>query len=181
MRSPRSSADLRYRGLSRFKFLIAYKPKHEETINNHVQCCCFLSNTPYNVLDMISFVVTCRDQTKMRPMTGVKRQRMAASLLKTVRMLGRLEHEEGTLIMFGCRLLTVSMMTCECIPGVARPLSLEECRRSKSRHAVMRGLANALTLPSNGRRERTPLDERDGLPVVASSCIWLQTFKSFAN
>ena len=30
----------------------------------------------------------------------------------------------------------------------------------------MRGLANALTPPPNGRGGRTPLDERDGLPIV---------------
>ena len=44
----------------------------------------------------------------------------------------------------------------------------------------MRDLANALTPPPNGRRGRTPLDERDGLPVVHSvRCITpdLQMFR----
>ena len=42
----------------------------------------------------------------------------------------------------------------------------EECPRSRSSLAVMRGLANALTPPPNGRGGRAPLDKRDGLPVV---------------
>ena len=42
----------------------------------------------------------------------------------------------------------------------------EECPRSRSRLACNERLANALNLPPNGRGGRTPLDKRDGLPVV---------------
>ena len=49
---------------------------------------------------------------------------------------------------------------------VAHSFFFAECPRSRGRLAVMRGLANALTPPPNGRGGRTPLDERDGLPIV---------------
>ena len=48
----------------------------------------------------------------------------------------------------------------------ARSFLFEEWPRSRSRLAVMGGLANALTPPPNGRGGRTPLDKRDGLPAV---------------
>ena len=59
----------------------------------------------------------------MRPMTGVKGQSMSASLLKTGRVLGRLEymrkgHES---YVWGQTVLTVSMMAYECILGVSVP------------------------------------------------------------
>ena len=37
-------------------------------------------------------------------------------------------------------------------------------------------MANTLTLPPNGRGGQTPLDERDGLPVVYSTSVRLRTF-----
>ena len=49
---------------------------------------------------------------------------------------------------------------------VARSSLFQECPRSRSHLTVVRGLANGLTLPPNGRRGQTPLDGRDGLPVV---------------
>ena len=50
--------------------------------------------------------------------------------------------------------------------GVARPFLFKECPRSRSRLVVIRGLANALIPPPNGRGGRAPLNERGGLPVV---------------
>ena len=41
-------------------------------------------------------MVACRDPTQMMPMTGVKGQSMSANIWKTERMIGRLEHKEGT-------------------------------------------------------------------------------------
>ena len=111
-------------------------------------------------------MVACRDQTQMRPMAGVKGRSMCASLLKTERMLGRLEHEEGTQTL--C--LVVGCFLC-----LGRPMdvcwevacsSLLKNAPGRSCLAVVRNLVNALTLPRNGRGGRTPLNERYGLPVV---------------
>ena len=46
------------------------------------------------------------------------------------------------------------------------PLPFEECPRSRSHLCCNERLASALILPPHGRGGRTPLDERDGLPVV---------------
>ena len=40
-------------------------------------------------------------------------------------------------------------------------------------------LAGALILPSNGQGGRTPLDERDGMSIVHTTSVRLQTFRSF--
>ena len=40
-------------------------------------------------------------------------------------------------------------------------------------------LAGALILPPEGRGGQTPLDERDGVSVVHTTSVRLQTFKSF--
>ena len=45
-------------------------------------------------------------------------------------------------------------------------LPVEKCLRLRSRLATMRGWANALTPPPNGRGVRARLDKRDGLPAV---------------
>ena len=63
--------------------------------------------------------------------------------------------------------------------GVARPFLFEEGPRSKIRLAVMKGLANALTPPPNGRGGRTPFDERDGLPFVHPVRCMTPDFKIF--
>ena len=65
--------------------------------------------------------------------------------------------------------------------GVPRSFFFEECPRSRSCLAVMKGLANALTPPPKGREGRTPLGERDGLPVVHPVRCRLPTHKSLAN
>ena len=49
---------------------------------------------------------------------------------------------------------------------VARSFLFKECPRSRSHLVVVRGLANTLTSPPNGRGGRTLLDESDELPVV---------------
>ena len=62
--------------------------------------------------------------------------------------------------------MTVPRTTYAYLLGSTTLLPLEECFHSRSRLAVMRGLANALSPPPKGRGRRTPLDERSGLPVV---------------
>ena len=42
-------------------------------------------------------------------------------------------------------------------------------------------LTGALILPPNGRGGRTPLDERDGVSVVHTTSVRLQTFRSLMN
>ena len=65
--------------------------------------------------------------------------------------------------------------------GVLRSFLFEECPRSRSRLAVMRGLANALTLPPIGRGGEPPWTKEMGCPSFTPSGVWLQTYKSFAD
>ena len=58
---------------------------------------------------------------------------------------------------------------------------LKNASGRESAFFVMRGLTNAFTLPPNGRGGRTPLDERDGFPVVTSTSVRFQTFRPFGS
>ena len=61
----------------------------------------------------------------MGPMTSVKGQSMSDSLLKTGRMLRRLEHvEETRKLCLGQTVLTMSRMAYEYVLGVSVPLPL---------------------------------------------------------
>ena len=57
------------------------------------------------------------------------------------------------------------------------PLPLKNLRGREAVLLVLRGLANTLTLPPYGQGGQTPLDERDGLPVVYSKSVRLRTFR----
>ena len=99
-------------------------------------------------------------------------------------MLGRLqEHKKGHKIYVeGQYCVTVSgMASYKCILGDSVPLSFEECHGREAVFAVMKDLASVSILPPNGRGERTPLGERDGLPVFHSTSVPLQTFRCFTS
>ena len=83
--------------------------------------------------------------------------------------------------MFEADCMTVSRTACKCILGGGVPLPLKNTRGREAALLVMRDLVNTLTLPPDGRGGRTPLDERDGLPVFHSKSIRLQTFGPFAS
>ena len=61
------------------------------------------------------------------------------------------------------------------------PLSFKECPGLRSRLCCNERLASAFVIPPNAQGGRTPLDERDGLPVVHSKSVRLQTFRPFTS
>ena len=61
------------------------------------------------------------------------------------------------------------------------PLSFEECPWLRSHFYCNERLASALVILPNGQWGRTPLSERDGLPVVHSKSVRLQTFRPFTS
>ena len=83
--------------------------------------------------------------------------------------------------MFGADCMAVTRTTQKCVLGGSVPLPFEECPRSRSRLCCNEMLASALILLPNGRGGRTSLDERDGMPVVHSESVRLQTFRPFTS
>ena len=65
--------------------------------------------------------------------------------------------------------------------GVARPFHFEEYPRLRSRLAVMRGLANTLTLSQKVEGDGSSWTEETDCPLFTPSGVWLQIYKSFAN
>ena len=62
------------------------------------------------------------------------------------------------------------------------PLPFGECSRLRSRLCCNQRVASALILPPNDRGGRTSLDKkRDGVPVVHSKRVRLQTFRPFTS
>ena len=96
-------------------------------------------------------------------------------------MLGRAQIiRRHTKFMFGADCMAVSRTAQKYILGGSGPLPFEECPRSRSRLCCNERLASALILAQNGRGGRTPLDERNELPVVRfCKCIApnVQTFR----
>ena len=98
-------------------------------------------------------------------------------------MLGQLEHDEGETrkLYLGEDCLTVSRTAYKCILGGSVPFPFGKCPRSRSRLCCNERLVECVNPPPNGRGGRTPLDTRDGLPIVHYTNVRRHTFRPFAK